>query len=75
MSSRRRMLASLAFTAMIPTAAAAQDYRPDFHPEQLKGPPAGKPNPVRVLGTTHLSGLPNSFDRVLLTPLLDRLEA
>ena len=75
MSPRRRLLASLAFAAMIPTAAAAQDYRPDFHPGQLKGPPAGEPNRVLVLGTAHLSGLPDSFDPVLLAPLLDRLEA
>lgn len=52
-----------------------QDYRPTFHPEILKGPPAGKLNEVLVLGTPHLSGLPKTFDMDLLAPLIDRLAA
>ncbi len=55
--------------------ASAQAYRPAFHPETLKGPPAGPPNQVLVLGTTHLSELPKTFDMALLAPLLDRLAA
>ncbi|MDE1146636.1 MAG: DUF5694 domain-containing protein [Azospirillaceae bacterium] len=56
-------------------AATAQDYRPVFHPEQLKGPPAGKPNEVLVLGTAHLSELPAPFQPDMLAPLLMRLAA
>lgn len=60
-------------------AAQAQDYHPAFHPETLKGPPAGKPNTVLVLGTPHLSGLPDGYGpgviEPLLAPLLDRLAA
>ncbi|WP_430344794.1 hypothetical protein [Stenotrophomonas sp. NRRL B-14846] len=55
--------------------AADATYRPSFHPDQLKGPPAGRPNEVLVLGTTHLSGLPKSFQPALLEPLLQRLVA
>lgn len=60
---------------MIANAAQAQDYRPGFHPDALKGPPPGKANEVLVLGTTHLSGLPKTFDVTLLAPLVDRLAA
>ncbi|ATC34579.1 hypothetical protein CA606_14215 [Caulobacter vibrioides] len=56
-------------------AAHAQDYRPSFHPDTLKGPPPGAANEVLVLGTIHLSGLPKTFDPKTLTPLLDRLAA
>jgi len=73
----RILLSSLALVAGLAFAglAAAQDYRPSFHPDQLKGPPAGEPNTVLVLGTTHLSGLPDTFHPALLTPLMDRLAA
>jgi hypothetical protein len=54
-------------------AAPAQDYHPVFHPETLKGPPVGRPNELLVLGTLHLSGLPEDFDPATLMPLLDRL--
>lgn len=57
------------------SAATAQDYRPDFRPDQLKGPPAGAPNEVLVLGSPHLSSLPDSFRPEHLEPLLDRLAA
>lgn len=60
-------------TLMVISAADAQSYRPSFHPETLKGPPVGAPNEVLVLGTTHLSGLPESFKPEMLLPLLDRL--
>lgn len=56
-------------------AVQAQTYKPTFHPDTLKGPPAGKLNEVLVLGTTHLSGLPKTFDMGLLAPLVDRLVA
>lgn len=55
--------------------AQAQDYQPGFRPEALKLP-AGRPaNEVLVLGSAHLSGLPESFDPAALAPLLDRLAA
>jgi len=56
-------------------SAQAQNYRPSFHPETLKGPPAGALNEVLVLGTPHLSGLPRASDPQMLAPLLDRLAA
>ncbi|MBK1968630.1 MULTISPECIES: DUF5694 domain-containing protein [Brevundimonas] len=67
-------LAAAAWVA-IGSAASAQAYRPSFHPDQLKGPPAGDLNEVLVLGSPHLSSLPDSFRPELLEPLLARLEA
>ncbi len=55
--------------------AAGPGYQPTFHPEQLKGPPAGRPNQVLVLGSPHLSALPDSFAPAQLEPLLGRLAA
>ncbi|SPU55559.1 Uncharacterised protein [Brevundimonas vesicularis] len=55
--------------------AAAQDYRQAFHPDQLKGPPAGALNEVLVLGTPHLSNMGDGFKVESLSPLLDRLAA
>jgi len=60
---------------LISSAATAQDYRPAFHPDQLKAPPTRAPNEVLVLGTPHLSGLPDTFRPEQLKPLLDRLAA
>lgn len=75
----RVLVAGVGALAMLAGAAQAQtqarDYRPTFHPETLKGPPAGRPNEVLVLGTAHLSGLPKTFDMALLAPLVDRLAA
>ncbi|HHA2859898.1 MULTISPECIES: DUF5694 domain-containing protein [Stenotrophomonas] len=70
-------IATLLFLAMCSNSALATDtaYRPAFHPDRLKGPPAGRPNEVLVLGTTHLSGLPTSFQPASLEPLLQRLVA
>jgi hypothetical protein len=65
-------LAGLTLAAL---PASGQTYRPAFHPDELKGPPKGAPNEVLVLGTPHLSGLPDSFTPELLAPLLDRLAA
>ena len=53
--------------------AAGPVYQPSFHPEQLKGPPAGRANEVLVLGSPHLSGLPDTFAPAQLEPLLTRL--
>ncbi|HIE5094751.1 DUF5694 domain-containing protein [Stenotrophomonas maltophilia] len=70
-------LASYLLLGLCSTSALAADasYRPSFHPDQLKGPPAGRPNEVLVLATTHLSGLPKSFQPAMLEPLLQRLVA
>lgn len=57
------------------TAAARQEYRPSFQPDRLKGPPAGKPNEVMVLGSPHLSGFGESFRAETLAPLIERLAA
>lgn len=68
-------LASFLILGLCSTGAFAADatYRPDFHPDQLKGPPAGRPNQVLVLGSPHLSGLPKTFTPDLLQPLLEPL--
>lgn len=62
---------ALLFAGGVP--AYGQDYRPTFRPETLKGPPAGAPNEVMVLGSMHLSGAPATFQPSMLVPLLDRL--
>ncbi|MGE6332677.1 DUF5694 domain-containing protein [Stenotrophomonas sp. NPDC077659] len=56
-------------------SAADAPYRPAFHPDQHKGPPAGRVNEVLVLGGPHLSGLPGTFKPEQLEPLLARLQA
>lgn len=73
----RRLVRVLAISlaALAATTAQAQTYKPSFHPDTLKGPPPGKANEVLVLGSTHLSGLPKTFDMALLAPLVDRLAA
>ena len=68
------LAAAMALAGATATSATATgDYRPAFRPDQLKGPPAGAPNEVLVLGTVHLSGLGDSFRAAQLSPLLDRL--
>ncbi|MCB1607903.1 MAG: hypothetical protein KDI71_13095 [Xanthomonadales bacterium] len=62
-----------ALTVATASAIAAETYRPSFHPDQLKGPSKGEPNRVLVLGSPHLSGLPDSFQAAMLEPLLQRL--
>lgn len=56
-------------------ASAGQEYRPSFQPDRLKGPPAGKPNEVLVLGTPHLSEFGEEFRPDMLAPLIERLAA
>jgi hypothetical protein len=69
----RRLVSGAIAALLVGGAAVAQEYRPAFRPETLKGPPAGKLNEVLVLGTPHLSDLPRDFDPMALAPLLDRL--
>lgn len=54
-------------------SAQPKDYKPTFHPETLKGPSAGRPNEVLVLGTPHLSELSETIRPQMLEPLLTRL--
>ena len=68
-------LGAIAFLALGSVPASAQEYHPAFQPRTLKGPPPGKPNEVLVLGSTHLSGMAESFQPKMLVPLLDRLAA
>jgi hypothetical protein len=58
--------------------AAAQTFAagmPAFDPRRHKAAIAGKPAQVLVLGSPHLSQLPNQLDPALLEPLLNRLAA
>ncbi|AHE51942.1 DUF5694 domain-containing protein [Sphingomonas sanxanigenens] len=73
--------AIIAFTlaAMIAGSGAARAaegaYHPAFQPGRHKAAATARPNAVLVLGTPHLSGLPDSFRAEALAPLLDRLAA
>ena len=62
-----------AFTALVLAIAAPAAYTPPFDPRQLKGNVAGPPGELLVLGTPHLSGLPEGFKPESLEPLLARL--
>jgi len=58
--------------------AAAQTFvagTPAFDPRLHKKEIAGQPAQVLVLGSPHLSQLPNKLDAKLLDPMLDRLAA
>ncbi|WP_223482659.1 DUF5694 domain-containing protein [Stenotrophomonas sp. OVS01A] len=70
-----RRLNAIIFLSLCSAGALASDagFRPSFHPDQLKGPPAGRHNEVLVLGTAHLSELPKTFEPAMLEPLLQRL--
>lgn len=57
----------------VSATAAAQTYRPAFNPDALNDRPAGSPNHVLVLGTPHLSQLPDTFRLEMVEPLVDRL--
>jgi len=65
------MIAAL-FALAAPTLAAGV---PAFDPRQHKNNIAGPPAQVLVLGSPHLSQLPNKLDPKLLEPLLTRLAA
>jgi len=64
------MLAVLLAMASAPSFAAGS---PAFDPRQHKKEIAGRPAEVLVLGTMHLSGLPESMDASIFQPLIDRL--
>jgi hypothetical protein len=56
-------------------SAAAQSWQPDFNASAFKGPVSGPANEVLVLGSPHLSQLPNTFQAASLTLLNERLAA
>lgn len=68
----KHILSSLLLLA---APATAQSHRPDFDPAAHKGPRTGPANEVAVLGSAHLSQLPERFQPEALAPLLDRLAA
>lgn len=59
--------------AMLGMAGTANAQR--FDPRAHKGPQRGPQNDVAVLATTHLAGLPKTFDPATLGPLIDRMAA
>lgn len=70
----RTTIAALCLAALASAGTAAgQRYRPAFQPDRLKGPPAGKPNEVLVLGSPHLSEYGENFRPEMLAPLIERL--
>lgn len=72
---RRRFVGFVLAAIFASGVGAAPAYRPDFDPSHLKGPRAGPPTQVVVLGTAHLSGLPAAFRPEALQPLIARLAA
>lgn len=66
-----------AYAALMLTmsATAPPSYVPAFDPSTLKESVSGTPNETLVLGTPHLSGLPDHFEPHSLEPLLARLAA
>lgn len=68
-----RLVGIFCATLLTANAAMAQNYVPDFDPSQLKGPRTGTPEQVMVLGTPHLSNLPDTFKPDTLDLLINRL--
>jgi hypothetical protein len=54
-------------------SVSAQGYQPSFRPDQLDDGPAGAKNEVMVLGSPHLSALPDTFRPKMVEPLVARL--
>ena len=71
---RNPKIAFLAATFALSSLSSAQAYHP-FVPGTLKGPRAGPPNELLVIGTPHLSGMPAAFRPEQLQPVLDKLAA
>lgn len=55
------------------SSAIAQSYQPSFQPDELDDRPVGAANEVMVLGSPHLSQLPDSFRSEMVEPLVSRL--
>lgn len=69
---RAFLVAGLALLGSV--TASAQTYVP-YDTSQQKGPVAGGSNALLVLGTPHLSGMPDTFKAEQLEPVLERLAA
>ncbi|MDA7787761.1 DUF5694 domain-containing protein [Sphingomonadaceae bacterium] len=54
------------------TSASAQTYLPEFQPDELHDRPIGSQNEVVVLGTPHLSQLPDGFLPSMVEPIVQR---
>jgi hypothetical protein len=67
-------VASAAIVAMMTLGPALAAPPPSFDPRQHKAF-AGPPTEILVLGTPHLSGMPDNYKNEQLAPLLDRLAA
>lgn len=72
---RRKICCAIIASMVAGSAATAQVYEPAFRPDRLKGPPAAAANEVLVLGSPHLSALPDTFRPEQVEPLLARLAA
>lgn len=74
---RARRFAPIAMLALCsplcPLLAHAAEYRPALPVSALKYQGPGASNAVLVVGTPHLSGLPDSVDAKAVAPLVDRL--
>ena len=69
-------LAALAIAAAVLAAPFAEAQSPAaFDPRDYQDRLHGEPTQVLVIGTPHLSGTPDDFDRAVLEPLLERLAA
>jgi hypothetical protein len=68
----KHLFSGLLAACALSTAGAAP---PVFDPATLKGPAAGPPSELLVLGSPHLAGLPESLQGTSLGPLIERLAA
>jgi len=68
-----RILGFLSALLAVSCTASEQGYMPAFDPSQFKGPQQGAQNEVLVLGTAHLSNMPETFKTDVLKPLMNRL--
>jgi hypothetical protein len=69
----KRLFSGLLAACALSTASAGA--QPVFDPATLKGPAAGPPSELLVLGSPHLAGLPDSLHDASLGPLIERLAA
>jgi hypothetical protein len=69
----RLAAAFLSVAAACSGMVSAQSYEPSFRPDELEDRPAGRPNEVLVVGSPHLTNLPNSFTPEMVEPILQRL--
>lgn len=69
------ILSALTAICVASCDAPPKDYTPPFDTSQYKGPQKGVQNQLLILGSPHLSQLPDSFEIESLTPVMDRLTA